>query len=81
MLLNGVKLWVVGKLLLLLSAALQLVLIQLRGKPVHGRRLGKRLAEEGLDVRLTLSLVLTRLADGYDLVRQRIPRSVHQLAL
>lgn len=30
---------------------------------------------------LTLSLVLARLADGYDLVRQSIPRSVYQLAL
>lgn len=48
---------------------------------LHRRRLGQRLAEEGLNVRLALSLVLTRLADGYDLVRQRIPRSAHQLAL
>lgn len=45
------------------------------------RRLGHRLAEEGLNVRLALSLVLTRLADGDDLVRQSVSRSVHQLAI
>lgn len=46
---------------------------------LHGPRLRQGLAEQRLDVRVTLSLVLTRLADGYNLIRQRVSRSIHQL--
>lgn len=47
---------------------------------LNGRRPTQLLTEKGLNVCLTLSLVLTLLADGYDLGRQSVPRSAHQQA-
>lgn len=42
--------------------------------------LRQRLAEQRLNVCLALSLVLSRLADGYNLIRQRVSGRAHHLA-
>lgn len=42
--------------------------------------LRQRLAEQRLNVCLAFSLVLSRLADGYNLIRQRVSARAHHLA-
>lgn len=43
-------------------------------------RLRQRLAEQRLNVCLAFSLVLSRLADGYNLIGQHVSRRAHHLA-
>lgn len=42
--------------------------------------LRQRLAEQRLNAGLAFSLVMSRLADGYYLIRQRVSRRAHHLA-